>query len=256
MEEAFGQVYSKLYREHWWFRCREQILLSTIDALPLPSQPRIMDVGCGDGLFLPRLAERGEVMGIEIDPRLISAQNPFRDRIHTEPLGHPSYSHTQLDLVTALDVIEHIEDDAAAVSHMASMLNPGGFMVVTVPALNLLWDQHDVINHHYRRYTAGSLHRLLAPIGRVVELRYFFRSLVVPKLAVKLVNMAGLRKLAQHNLPSPRVNRLMHAVCSFEDRLLRKLPIPFGTSLLAVVERPQGLSKGSSQDERRYSRAA
>jgi SAM-dependent methyltransferase len=241
MQNDYGVEYARLYNEHWWWRAREEILLGLLRRLDLPRGAEVLDVGCGDGLFFPRLEGFGRVRGIEVDEGLLTPGGPYRDRIFTRPLGDPLYQGPgwRFDLITALDVIEHIEDDRAAVASLAGMLRPGGVLLVTVPAFPLLWDRHDEINHHFRRYTAGGLRRVLDGHGlELVQVRYLFRALFLPKLLVRLVNAGGSRKIAQHATPPRPVNALAGRLCVLEDRLLKGFPIPFGTSVLALARRP------------------
>ena len=238
MDAEYGQVYEELYRRHWWFRVREGILMDVIRHLDLPRPADILDVGCGNGLFFEKLGLFGTVLGIEIDGSLIPSDSQYRDRIYDKPLGDPQYSALRFDLITALDVIEHIEDDQQAVADMLAMLRPGGKLVITVPASMKLWDRHDEINRHYRRYTSDTLHALLAGKGRLLELRHLFHALFLPKLAVRMVNRSFQGDTAQHTIPAAWINRMMETACSLEYRVLQSLRIPFGTSLLAVLEKP------------------
>lgn len=238
MDSAYGCIYEDLYRRHWWFRARERILVSVLRRLALPRPADILDVGCGNGLFFDELARFGDVRGIEVDESLVPQDSRHRDRIHRQPLGDPHYAALQFDLITALDVIEHIEHDDQAVTDMLAMLRPGGKLVITVPASMLLWDQHDVINMHYRRYTAASLRRLLAGKGRLLELRHLFHALFLPKYAFRTLNRLFDRKAVQHGMPTAPVNRLMETACLWEYFALARLRVPFGTSLLAIVEKP------------------
>ena len=240
MDSEYGQIYEELYRRHWWFRVREAILVDVIRRLHLKHPSDILDVGCGNGLFFERLSEFGSVVGIEIDRSLIPSDSRYRDRIFDQPLGAPQYSGMRFDLITALDVIEHIEDDHRAVEDMLSMLRPGGRLVITVPASMLLWDRHDVINQHYRRYTRHTLLALLRDKARVVELRHLFHALFIPKLAVKTFNRSFRADAAQHAIPAAAINGMMETLCGLEYRALRSLHVPFGTSLLAVVEKRAG----------------
>lgn len=239
MEPGFAQGYEDLYRRHWWFRVRERILVEVLQQLNLPQGAAILDVGCGNGLFFDRLAQFGTVQGIEIDRSLVPADSVHRMRISHWPLGSPHYDQMRFQLITALDVIEHIEDDRQAVEHMWALLVPGGKLVITVPALMTLWDAHDEINGHYRRYTRSSLRALLQKRGRLISLRYLFHALVVPKCAIAAFNRVFQAKAAQHGVPAAWLNGLMETASWLEYRMVGGWNLPFGTSLLAVVEKPR-----------------
>ncbi|MBV8381660.1 MAG: class I SAM-dependent methyltransferase, partial [Planctomycetaceae bacterium] len=142
MEGDYGALYARLYREHWWWQAREAVLMETLRGLRPPPSSAILDVGCGDAVSFAALSAFGTVRGIEVDEGLLDPGGPFRDRISTRPLGDAVYDDPawRFDLITALDVLEHIDDDRGAVTAMAAMLRPGGVVVVTVPAFELLWD--------------------------------------------------------------------------------------------------------------------
>jgi SAM-dependent methyltransferase len=238
LDAAYGQIYEDLYHRHWWFRVRECILLDVIRGLELPSPAEILDVGCGNGLFFGKLGSFGSVSGIEIDSSLVPQDSPHRGRIFDKPLGDPCYEPLRFDLITALDVIEHIEDDHAAVDAMLAMLRPGGKLVITVPASMLLWDRHDEINRHYRRYSSADLRKLLAGKGKLLEFHHLFHALFLPKLAIRTVNRLFHRETAQHAIPPAPINAFLTTAGWMEYRTLRVLRIPFGTSLMAVLEKP------------------
>jgi len=242
VDAEYGRMYEELYRRHWWFRARERILRGVIDGLHLPHNADILDVGCGNGLFFEALGRYGRVRGIEVDRSLVPPDSPYRDRIDTAPLGEPCYAGMQFDLITALDCIEHIEDDRKAVEDMVGMLRPGGKLLITVPASMMLWDHHDVINQHFRRYTAGSLRQLLAGRGRLLDVRYLFHALFLPKLAVKTFNQWFHRDAIQHGMPATFVSKAMETACLLEHYALKPLRVPFGTSLIAVLENPRSVA--------------
>jgi len=211
--------------------------------------PDILDVGCGNGLMLPVLADLGNVAGIEVDTSLLNDQTPYRERIYTQPLGAGIYHGLRFDLITALDVLEHIEDDQQAVRHMMRMLAPGGRLIVTVPAFMSLWDEHDQRNRHCRRYTADDLAQLLGPHGRVVKVRYLYPSLYLPKLLVRLINGQRPGSVRQHAMPPRWLSALLAALLRAEDRLTGWLPMPVGTSVLGIVEKPATISLATPVDE-------
>lgn len=233
MQEEYGALYTELYQRHWWWRAREVILLREISRLELPDRARILDVGCGNGLFLPRLSEFGEVFGIETDQSLLSEATPMRDRIRTEPLGSAEYEGLKFDLIVALDVLEHIEDDARAAASIAEMLEPDGRCLITVPAMMSLWDVHDEINQHFRRYDRRGLRELLTPHFEIERMRYFFHGIYVPKRLVAALNLSKKAEVDQTRIPGEPINSLLKRFCILEYSLTAGARLPFGSSLLA-----------------------
>jgi 2-polyprenyl-3-methyl-5-hydroxy-6-metoxy-1,4-benzoquinol methylase len=203
----------------------------------LPASAEILDVGCGDGLFFSRLRAFGSVRGIETDVSLVRADNPDRAFIYSQPLGDPQYEGWRFDLITALDVIEHIADDRHAVATMISMLKPGGYLLLTVPAFMALWDEHDEVNQHFRRYTAETLAPLVTASATILELRYLFHTIFLPKYLVRTFNRTGSRKVKQDAIPPQPLNRMLSGYCYWENLLLESSRLPFGTSLMALVRR-------------------
>jgi 2-polyprenyl-3-methyl-5-hydroxy-6-metoxy-1,4-benzoquinol methylase len=237
MQDEYGEQYTNLYQQHWWWRARERILTRVLEGLALPAHARVLDMGCGNGLFFPVLKRFGEVSGIETDAALISADNPDRARIRSQPLG-AAYAGEKFDLITALDVLEHIEDDRSAFAQLLGMLKPSGYFVITVPALMSLWDHHDERNQHFRRYTRAELRALVGDSARVLELRYLFQATFFPKYAVARMNRFMPRGVEQTALPPAPLNRALTSIFDWEERVLRRMDPPFGTSLLAVLQKP------------------
>jgi SAM-dependent methyltransferase len=145
-----------------------------------------------------------------------------------------------------LDVLEHIEDAAAALRSLWQLLKPGGYAILTVPALQSLWSVHDMINQHHRRYNKTGLQRLIEDSGFAVrELRYFFTWPLGLMYLRKLLHGTKQRPRKPYTVsvpPSP-VNRLFAGLSRTEQRLMRLgVHWPLGSSLLAVVEKPRALS--------------
>ena len=235
MNENYGAEYASLYAEHWWWRSREAMIVDIIRRLNVPAPTTLLDVGCGDAVAFPSLSEFGTVVGFEIDRSLVRPENPFASDIYHAPLGDPSYRNWRFGVVTALDVIEHIARDSIAVADMVKMLLPGGYLVVTVPAFMSLWDSHDVINHHYRRYTVPELRSLLEPYGEVLDVRYLFHGLFFLKRAVRALNRVRPGAVVQHAKPRQWVNRAMQWGCLTEYQVFRRIPLPFGSSAVGIL---------------------
>jgi SAM-dependent methyltransferase len=202
---------------------------------------RILDVGCGDGLFFDRLQKFGQVEGIEPDASLVNDPR-WRPRIKVAPLEPGSFAPGAYDLVLMLDVLEHIADDRAALLAARSSLRPGGHLVLTVPALSLLWSRHDEANAHHRRYAPRGLRATLEAAGFEVEtVRFFFFWTVAPMLFRRLLSPAGsARGAADYDvrIPPPPINRTLDALSRLEHAAGRWVRWPWGSSLLAIARKP------------------
>jgi SAM-dependent methyltransferase len=238
VDTAYVERYPLLYRRHWWWRARESLLLELLRELDLPgSPPTILDVGCGDGLFFDRLAELGDVWGVEPETRAVSADGPWASRIHHASFDAGFDPGRRFSLILMLDVLEHMQDAAAALRHAADLLLPGGVIVVTVPAFQSLWTSHDLLNHHFTRYDAGSFRALAARAGvQIHSMRYFFHWLFPLKLIARGVEKVTRRAPQSPGLPPRWLNQALIGFCRLEQNLTRRLPLPFGSSLLVIAE--------------------
>jgi SAM-dependent methyltransferase len=235
----YAQHYRELWQRHWWWRSRRAWVLDWIERLHRESpRRRILDVGCGDGLFFDQLSRFGEVDGLEPDGTLVS--NPrWRDRIRTEPLTSEFRPEQPYDLLLMLDVLEHIEDDAEALVAAHKSLREEGHVLITVPALPALWSQHDEVNEHHRRYTERTLRDVLRHAGYQVEtLRYFFFWTVAPLWARRALAPAGMPD-GEYAVPIPcrPINAALESLSRLEHRIGEWIPWPVGSSLLAIARR-------------------
>jgi SAM-dependent methyltransferase len=242
MNTMYASRYGELYRSHWWWRAREDYVLSWIERLGRTRHfGTILDVGCGDGLLLDHLSRFGEVWGVEPDRSLLAAHCPWRHRIENVAFGPAYQSNRRFDLVLLLDVLEHIERDQECLERVWSLLEPGGMAIITVPALPVLWSCHDLVNCHYRRYTQSSLRQLVDRTAlRCKHLHYFFAWTVVPLYFRRLLYSGDLSRGGEQyevNVPSSILNRLCRGMCQLEHRFSVDHGTPLGSSLFAVVER-------------------
>jgi SAM-dependent methyltransferase len=244
MESELYEEHAALERDQWWFVARRRILEVVLARhLPPLAERRILDVGCGTGGMLPMLSHFGLVSGIEGEPMAVercrSAFGEFDVRQGEIPGDVPSDG--TFDVVTAFDVIEHIDDEAAALESLRSAVRPGGTVVVTVPALSWLWSDHDVVNGHKRRYTRGSLMGAIHRAGLELDHISYFNTVLLPVVAVaRLAQRVRARPVALHSdftMPSAGLNRLLTTAMSSERSLVSRRGLPIGVSLVAVARR-------------------
>ncbi len=240
MDAAYLAAYEALYRSHWWWRAREALLLREISALSAETTlSTILDVGCGNGLFFPSLERFAETYGVEPVTEVLDPQGPYRARIHAGPLDDTYTPPRPVDLLLALDVIEHLTNPDAFLASAKRVLRPGGVCLVTVPALRLLWTAHDDLNGHVTRFSRSELVSLFGRHGfAIVHARYFFVLLAAAKLATRFVEAWRPITPQTPRVPPIFVNALARHACLLEQRLLGRHAPGFGSSLLLIATAP------------------
>ncbi|HTO87732.1 MAG TPA: class I SAM-dependent methyltransferase [Thermoanaerobaculia bacterium] len=237
MDPGYARSYRDLYEKHWWWRAREDLILATLEQLrPGGGWGRILDVGCGDGLLFERLDALGQVEGIETDPAAVTPGSRWASRIHRRAFDEGFRPSAPYSLVLLLDVLEHLADPRSYLRRAVELLEPSGSILITVPAFPLLWTSHDVLNRHFVRYTRSSLASLARACGAdLLYSRYFFQWLAPVKLAAHFGEAFARKEPATPRVPARPVNDFLYRLSRAEQRLLRRVPVPFGSSLLAVA---------------------
>ena len=238
MERIVYQQMAELDDRHWWYRARRRILAELIRREVHPAaDARILEIGCGTGHNLAMLSGFGHVDGLELDDEAAALSEKRLGRvIIRSPLPELDGVSNDYDLIGAFDVIEHIDDDHAALAAIATRLKPGGKFIMTVPAHPWMWTAHDVANHHKRRYSKRSLRALVEGSPLRLDKIGYFNSLLFP-LAIVERAASKLRGKDDGNvsLPPRPLNNLFEAVFASERYLVGRLPLPPGLSLFAVA---------------------
>lgn len=239
MDAEYAAAYPELYRTHWWWRVREEILLRKVQRiLSGVDRPRILDVGCGAALFFDALRRFGHVEGIESDHAAVEGSGRWRQHIVRGELDDSYEPDAPFDLVLMLDVLEHVPAPDRLLRRAAEILTPNGCILVTVPAFKWLWTTHDELNHHLTRYTADEMRRTIHRAGLVtVETRYLFQSLVVAKLMTRLREALTAAPARVPRTPPAAVNGAIQTW--FRAEYLLAGWLPFGGSLMALAARKQ-----------------
>jgi SAM-dependent methyltransferase len=225
---------------HWWYRGRRTVIDRVLDGLELRPGARILDAGCGSGRNMVDLARRGTVTGVELSETSVAlARGRDCGEVLQGSVLEMPFPDGSFDLAVSLDVVEHLEDDAAALRELRRTVAPGGTLLVTVPAYQWLWSGHDVINHHHRRYTRRSLQRVAEQAGwRQVRTSYF-NSLLLPVAILLRVLDRVNTKTTESSLdlwvPPEPLNWLLERPLALEAATIAHGGrIPAGLSLLTV----------------------
>jgi SAM-dependent methyltransferase len=248
MIPEYAARYGNLEQWHWWFRGRQRILADVLEReLPAGRTRSLCVVGCGpaEGLdwLRPFAGPGGWVIGVDPDPTharaLQSGVQVVVGRMEAIPLAAGA-----VDAVLAFDVLEHVDDDGAALREVRRLIKPGGLLAVTVPAMPSLWGAQDVVNRHMRRYTRATLRAAFARADLPPPRTSYFNSLLLPMVAAVRWTRRLLGKAEEartdfdDNRPGALNDALMHVFAAERD-LLRRTALPIGVSLLATLRTPR-----------------
>jgi 2-polyprenyl-3-methyl-5-hydroxy-6-metoxy-1,4-benzoquinol methylase len=241
LEQEYARQYRDLYEKHWWWRTREEAILEVIRRhFGRNRGLRILDVGCGDGLFFDRLADFGEVEGVEPDAGLVNPQGPYRAQIRIAPFDIHFRASVPYSFVLMLDVLEHLDSPSAALRHAQSLLAPSGALLLTVPAFQILWTNHDMINHHRMRYRRGTLRPLLQQAGFVIQEEHYWYQWTCPvKLAIRMYENILRPSPAVARVPLKWVNDLLYWISRAEQKTLGSIGMPFGSTLMVYCTKEE-----------------
>ena len=240
--EAYSSM-ALVEADHWWFRGKHELVIGEIER-HTPHGGLVVDVGAGTGGFLGAVRAHGHpAIGVEYDG----------DALELASRAHPQHalvrgSATALPLrdgvavaVTALDLIEHLDDDVAALGSFARVVDVGGVVIVAVPAYSWMWSEHDVRLGHRRRYTRRQLTAVAQQAGlEVIRCTHFHSWLTPPAFALRRTPLGRLMKrpAEEASYVNPSVNQWLYRVTRLERTALGRVAIPVGLSILLVARRP------------------
>jgi SAM-dependent methyltransferase len=251
MDPNFTREYEEYEMRHWWFVARRQIIHDLLDRYApgaSSGQGRWLDVGCGTGVLLESYRGFAEKAGVELDEGCVQRANEKGLGVRRTGSDWDFSELGRFSCVSLCDVLEHVPDEQAAIAAVRAALDEQGILLVTVPALMGLWSNHDVVNHHYRRYTRQTILQCF-PTEQwdVLKVSYFSSFLFPPVWMVrkmkglkkKLMGANGQSAAPRHDLEfgHPLMDRTLLTVFRMERPLLRRWSLPIGSSLLLVVRK-------------------
>lgn len=230
---------------YWWFRGRAKILEAMLSFyLEKQVRHKILDVGCGTGGNADLLRSFGQTTGIDISPEAARAAAEHYSQVLIGDILTAELTET-FDVIMLLDVLEHIKDDRAALMKLFTLTRENGYLIITVPAYQFLWSDHDILLHHKRRYRASELTRVVQAAGFQVVKTSYFVTLLFPLIVIVRALGAMLKLIRQtrvHDpyliLPTP-VNTFLTHIFGLERLWLTHASLPFGSSILCVARKPK-----------------
>jgi len=241
MKEHTYPIMFRVEQAHWWYTGRRKILAGFVEEIcrqVTDRRPRILDVGCGTGANLLMLSEYGEAEGVDIsEDALAFCRERGLDKVRLGAGEHLPYDDGTFDLVTAFDVVEHMDDDLAGLREMRRVLRPGGRVLLFVPTFMFLWGLQDDVSNHRRRYRLPQLRRVLEQAGFEIErMSYANITFFLPILAMRqLMRLTGVKAESENDINVTALNGVLGSVLGAESWLLKFMNLPFGVSGLCVA---------------------
>lgn len=254
LNEGAGGDYPKQTYDDWmshedqlgyWFRPRAS-MISWALAHYFPTATSFLDAGCGAGSVLEaiRAADPAiELTGADASPdalQLVAKRVPGTCLLQMDATRIPFRDH--FDAVGSFDVIEHLDDDSAALRELRSAVKPGGGVLITVPQHEWLWSAEDDAGGHKRRYRRRGLRDAIEGAGLKLERVTSYVFTLLPAMAAvrfRRREITPKAALEQARKPAPG-SRTMERILSAEVSLIKRgVSLPAGGSLFAVARRPQ-----------------
>ena len=244
MQHHTYAIMDEVEGSHWWFVGRRAILESFLRNITQTLEPagqtlKILDVGCGTGANLEMLAGFGEAEGVDISDDALEfcrLKGLKAQKGLAETLPYPDDT---FEITTALDVVEHLDDDLAGLKEMFRVTKHGGYSLIFVPAFMWLWGVQDDISNHRIRYTKKQIVERLEKAGYLIErATYANWTFFAPILAGRtFMKITGIKPESENNVNISALNGFFGKLFSAERFWLRNLNFPFGVSIVVVARK-------------------
>lgn len=228
---------------HWWFVGRRRLFARTIREMGIPPEARVLDVGTSSGTNLRMLRDSGirDVTGLDMSPE--AARYCAEKGLGPVEVGDVTkmpFPDRSFDLVLATDIIEHVEDDLAALREVERVLKPGGRVLLTVPAFQTLWGFQDEISHHKRRYRREPLLERVRQAGLLPGQDFHFNYLLfLPIWLWRQATRFYKPKIhSEAEINTAFANRVLSGLFDLDIMTAPRVRPPFGVSLLVTARKP------------------
>lgn len=237
------QKMAELENSYWWHIGRKSIISQQMKKLKLKPKSKILNIGCGTGGMIPLFEQYGNVTNVDVSAEAIkfSKSQGYKNITKYDGKKLP-FNNNNFDMVVATDVLEHIQDDESALKEWGRVLKPNGYLLITVPAYQWLWSEHDESLHHHRRYTASQLHRLLNKqnfkVGkRTYAITFSFPMIVAYRLLNSMRGKQNTNKDSSYVLLPKSINSVFTNLLRVEAQVLKVINFPVGTSVLMIAKK-------------------
>lgn len=235
----------KLQMDGWWFgNGRNKIVIDILKRSVADfCGSRLLDVGCSEGAFLDYLNQNKiNFTAIDSDQNAINfcKERGYGNRVKYGNILNLEFPDNSFDIVTALDVIEHIKDDVVALSEIKRVCKKNGIIFLILPAHQWLWSSNDIAYHHWRRYSKKMVKELIHKLDlEIITLTYFNILLFPVFILTTFVKKVFFPNKIWSNvlMAVPKlVNCLLSKIMDFERTLIKLGTAPFGSSFIIVAK--------------------
>jgi ubiquinone/menaquinone biosynthesis C-methylase UbiE len=242
MESLVYDGVHQVERAHWFFVARRRIIASLLERFFRRSdRAMILDIGGGTGGLAKVMSRFGSVVGLDYSEEALSYYFQRHPVVCQGDATHLPFGSSTLDFILALDILEHLEDDANGLDEFYRVLKPGGQALLTVPAFRFLWGRLDDVAHHYRRYTRQELVLKAEQSGLQVIKASYMNTILFPLVALarrtESLRMRWTKPDADLRIPPAWLNTLLTNLFGIESLWLRRLDLPLGVSVVCVLEK-------------------
>jgi SAM-dependent methyltransferase len=238
--------FNDIQERHWWFVGRRRTFIQLIDHYLYKNEyPKILDIGCGTGANMRSFAEFGDILGIDLSMDALKYCEALGFPLFQANITNIPFKNDQFDVVTAFDVIEHIEDDFGALREIYRVCRIGGIAVLAVPAFEFLWGEHDELAHHLRRYTLRQLRAVVLRSGFEIERISYNNFFLFPiglvfRYIKRFLRILNKSKEIYSDFTSTApavVNPVLREIYALEGKLLKYLNFPIGLTIICICRK-------------------
>lgn len=251
MKDNIYSLTYELEENYWWYKARRRIIANELRkwiANTNIENPKLLDFGCGTGFNLLHFSNYCHTYGVDLSPHAVrfsqlrgiervALLDPKQDIRDANPFDE------SFDIITLLDVLEHIPNDEQFLRSIAGWLKPNGMLLVTVPSYNFLWSGEDYVSQHVRRYTARSFADVFNRASYTIQRLTYFNTLLFPIQMVHILSNRLLKPRTMYETiiqpMSASLNSILTNIMTSEVTILNKTKLPFGGSILCLAEAPK-----------------
>lgn len=244
MQQHTYAIMNNVEDSHWWYVGRREILESFLERISSQLQTennelRILDVGCGTGGNLEMLKKFGAAEGVDVSDEALEFCRSKGLTVHKGLAEELPFADESFDVVTALDVVEHLDDDVAGLKEMFRVTRRGGKTLIFVPAFMWLWGVQDDVSNHRIRYTKKQIVERLKKAGFEIErATYANITFFAPILGGRtLMKLTGVKPESENNVNVSALNGIFGKIFSSEKYWLKNFDFPFGVSIVITANK-------------------